>query len=255
VGCTHPTLEWDDALVRELHSKAIRAAMPSLEESFPTLVRIPADHEGSAGPVRARAQPQAFASILGVVISRADEATRLARVVQGLEAAGLLEPEALAAAEPMEIVDALRGAGVKLPAKTATMFKRLARWFADRGGSENLGGRSTDMLRDELASIKGVGRATADAILLNALGRPTYPVDRGTYRILLRHGWIDVTADYDEVSQLMTRRAGERPDELARLSRGLARLAHQYCKVGAPRCTSCPLRSVLPEDGPLEPEG
>src|SRR5262249_44308684 len=96
--------------------------------------------------------------------------------------------------------------------------------------------------------------ATADAILLFALGRAAYPVDRGTYRILVRHGWIDTSADYEEVSQLLVRLAGERPDELVRLSRGLVQVARQYCRVGSPRCTRCPLKAVLPEQGPLEPD-
>ena len=34
------------------------------------------------------------------------------------------------------------------------------------------------LLRDELAGIRGVGVVGADAILLAALGRPAYPVDR-----------------------------------------------------------------------------
>ena len=49
-------------------------------------------------------------------------------------------------------------------------------------------------------------------------GRPTYPVDRGTYRILVRHGWIDQTAEYEEASELLSRQAAGNSQEIARLS-------------------------------------
>ena len=45
---------------------------------------------------------------------------------------------------------------------------------------------------EELAGIKGIGPAAADAMVLFALKRPAYPVDRATFRVLVRHGWLDV---------------------------------------------------------------
>jgi endonuclease-3 related protein len=229
--------------------------MPSLEDSFPTLLGLPAAHDGSGGQVFSR--EDAFESSLAVVVSRTIESVRSGEILEAFHRAGLGGPEALAAVEPIEVLDAAREAGVKLPAKTAAVLIRLARWFSSRfpeRGEVDLEAVPTSALRDDLASLTGVGLATADAILLFGLGRAAYPVDRGTYRILVRHGWIDATADYDEVSQLLVRLARERPDDLVRLSRGLVQVARQYCRVGSPRCTRCPLRGVLPDNGPLEPD-
>jgi endonuclease-3 related protein len=229
--------------------------MPSLEESFPTLLQLHSSRDEPGAQVLSR--EDAFQSLLAAVLSRASEEARSATLVESFRNAGLSGPEALAAAEPIEVLDALRETGVKLPAKTANVLTRLARWFSSRfpeRGEVDLEAVSTSQLRDDLVSLTGVGLATADAILLFALGRPAYPVDRGTYRILVRHGWIDTSADYDEVSQLLVRLARERPDNLARLSRGLVQVARQHCRVGSPRCMHCPLRSVLPEQGPLEPD-
>ena len=115
-------------------------------------------------------------------------------------------------------------------------------------------GNPTSRLRDGLLAINGIGQATADAILL-ALGRPTYPVDQVTYRILIRHGWIDSSADYEEVHQLLNRRAGENVEEIEHLSNWLRQVGRQYCRLRSPKCDPCPLRCVLPESGPIEPEG
>ena len=55
--------------------------------------------------------------------------------------------------------------------------------------------RSIDRLAARRAGgVPGIGLAAADAILLFALKRPSYPVDRATYRVLVRHGWLDPSA-------------------------------------------------------------
>ena len=105
-----------------------------------------------------------------------------------------------------EIQDALRGKVRSISVRTLAPAKQLAHWLVEHhdGHVEAFtdSGRSTDDLRDELAGIRGVGMVGADAILLAALGRPAYPVDRGTYRILVRHGWLDPSATYDDAREL-----------------------------------------------------
>jgi endonuclease III len=104
-----------------------------------------------------------------------------------------------------------------------------------------------------LLAINGVGPGTADAVLL-ALGHPCFPVDPGIYRVLVRHGWCDITAEYDEASECLGRHAGADPNQIERLARGLSRVARKFCGVRAPRCQSCPLRPLLPESGPIDPQ-
>ena len=120
----------------------------------------------------------------------------------------------LAGIEPSEILDSLRDTGLSLPARSATLLVRLARWYSKAFGNEDLAhdpaARKLTGRREELAAINGVGLATADAILL-ALGQPVYPLDRGTYRILVRHGWIDSATEYDQASELLSRQAGGEP--------------------------------------------
>ncbi|HGJ67435.1 TPA: endonuclease [bacterium] len=55
-------------------------------------------------------------------------------------------------------------------------------------------------LRQELLSIKGIGRETSDSILLYAFGRPIFVVDAYTRRLFSRlgYGWME-KADYDEI--------------------------------------------------------
>ena len=145
-----------------------------------------------------------------------------------------------------------------MPTRSLGPLRRVARWVVDHhaGSAEALRDEdlATDQLREELLGLNGVGPATADALLLFALRRPVYPVDRATYRILIRHDWLDPTADYDEARAVVERQGPDDPSGLARLSDWLERVGREFCRAGVARCERCPLRPFLPEGGPSEPE-
>ena len=178
-------------------------------------------------------------------------------VLDALREQGLLDPVHLDLAAAPELLDALRDKVRSISVRTLAPPKQLAHWLVEqhdgRAEDSSDSGRSTDDLRDELAGIRGVGAVAADAILLAALKRPAYPVDRGTYRVLVRHGWLDPSATYDEARELMVHQAGGDADALLRLSDGMEALSSRYCRASAPRCDACPLRGLLPEGGPLDP--
>ena len=121
----------------------------------------------------------------------------------------------------------------------------------------------SDWLRGELAAIRGIGLATADAIVLFALKRPSYPVDRATFRVLVRHGWLDPNSSYDEARDLLVGQAvdlgevagGEAANGLIDIAHGMVPIGRRYCRAAGPRCEECPLEPVLPEGGPREVDG
>ena len=101
-----------------------------------------------------------------------------------------------------------------------------------------------------LQSRDRAGRA-ADAILLFALERPSYPVDRATYRVLVRHGWLDAAAGYDEArdswSNGPTGLADEDDLETADVlcetcPTGWNSSDGQFCRAAA-HCEGCPLET------------
>lgn len=239
--------------------------MPTLEDAFPTVYQALVEH---FGPVAADSGGEApFEAMVGVLLDRELGGTRVGAALDGLEKAGLLTPERLAAAEVLEIRDALLEEGVPASVQTIAPLKNLAGWIVDRHGGrvESLFNpdRSTDWLRGELAAIKGIGLTAADAVVLFALRRPSLPVDRATFRVLVRHGWLDPGATYDEAHDVLVDRAteaGDVPDGdaaslLIALARGMKQLGRRYCRAAAPQCDDCPLESLLPEGGPRQVDG
>jgi endonuclease-3 related protein len=229
----------------------------SFDDALP-LIRAAAADPGGA-PAHRPDGLGAFGAMVAALLARQSGPTTWKPVVVAMGEQGLLDPSRLDEAGMPEIQDALRGKVRSISVRTLAPAKQLARWLVEHhdGGAEALfgSGQSTDELREELARVRGVGLVGADAILLSALRRPTYPVDRGTYRILVRHGWLDAAAGYEEARDLVVHRAGGDPDLLMSVSAGMEELAGRFCRASAPRCDACPLKGLLPEGGPMGADG
>jgi len=228
--------------------------MPTLSEAYPTIAQALAVPTGRRAALPAGSSR--FEALVALLASRTPGSSRGARLTTALAEAGLLDPETLAAAGSDELADTLRDARVETPATTLRLIRRVAAWYQSRRDEledeDNPVEGFSETWRDELAGINGIGRATADAIALRIFGAATYPVDRATYRIFVRHGWIDPTADYDEVSSTIISVCRDDAEALEAFSRGMANIGRRFCKPAAPLCERCPLRTVLPPGGPVE---
>src|SRR5437764_13034179 len=108
--------------------------MSGLDESFAAIVAALAGHYGPPTPVGAAAGLEAFPALVAVLLARAADPHKAARGLDALADAGLLDPQALAAADVAEIADALKsGAGGNtMPARALAPIQRLARWIVER---------------------------------------------------------------------------------------------------------------------------
>ena len=136
--------------------------------------------------------------------------------------------------------------------KTLKLLHLFARWIVHQGGLDALAVAPTEQLRDDLLMIPGMSPAATDAILLYALNRPVFPVDRPTYRIMARHGWIEPTTDYEEARAVIEEPADGDVLVLASLAYWFDRAGELYCRSTGARCEGCPLQPFLPESGPIE---
>jgi endonuclease III related protein len=226
--------------------------MPTLDVAFPLVSRALVDQYGRAPSDFEGLGP--FETMVAVLLARSMRPETWKAGIVGLREAGLLTPDRLADAAPIDIADALRSTKPAPSIKTIAPLKHLARWFAEAG---DMGESSVSQLREDLAALNGISMAGADALLLFALERPSYPVDRASFRILVRHGWLDRTAAYEEARDALTGAAasavdGRDLDEtrvLIDLATGLAQVGRTYCRAAAPKCEGCPLESFLPEGG------
>ena len=92
-------------------------------------------------------------------------------------------------------------------------------------------------------AIKGVGRETADSILLYAFERPNFVVDAYTARVVFRHGLIGSDADYEQLRELFESSLPADTQLYNEYHALLVRVGKEFCRPRA-RCTKCPLRKL-----------
>jgi endonuclease-3 related protein len=226
--------------------------MPSFSTDFDEIVLALEASYGDPGPEGTPPPSGSFRDVLLVFLGE-QKGAKGGQAIDRLDRAGWsLDPPALAEVDPGELADALREGRARAPDGLVSALKRLAAWVVGRGGMDGISKIPTESLRDDLRAIRGIGAASADRILRDALDRPTFPVSRADYRIMIRHGWIDPSSDYDEARSVIEDASPSDPAELRRLGAWFGRLARP-CKVAAPQCDRCPLQPFLPEGGPLDP--
>jgi endonuclease-3 related protein len=193
-----------------------------------------------------------FEMTVGAVLTQNTSWQNVERAIRNLREVGVMEPHALDALDDLALQELIRPAGYfRVKAKRLRSF---VRFLVERyGGSlEAMFRTPLATLREELLAIHGVGKETADSILLYAGSLPVFVVDAYTHRIFARHGWIGFDADYDQIQDYFQ---SSLPDDASMYNEFhalLVRLGKDYCRKTGPRCEECPLRELLPRGGPLE---
>lgn len=97
--------------------------------------------------------------------------------------------------------------------------------------------------REFLLSLPGVGRKTADVILVN-LGLPAFPVDTHITRIAKRWG---IGKTYDAISKWFMEKTP--PEKYLEMHLKLIQFGREICKARNPKCEICPIGPRCPSYG------
>jgi endonuclease III len=141
----------------------------------------------------------------------------------------------LAAADPEEVEGLIRSTGF-FRAKTRSLLG-----MADRLTSE-YGGEVPGAMED-LVTLPGVGRKTANVVRSVALGLPGFPVDTHVQRLTKRLG---ITTETDPVKIEHEVDAMIPAAERGAFSLRLILHGRRVCSARSPRCGECPLEDFCP---------
>ena len=160
----------------------------------------------------------------------------------GLES--LTNPGVVLEASDEELTQVLRPTGF-FGSKIRTL-KNLAGYVVGKGGVEMFvkSTESTGQIREELLALWGIGRETADAILLYALGRPTFIGDAYALRLASRWGLIRPNAGYDEVRALFMENLPHDPALFNEYHALIVQHGKSICRP-RPLCDVCPLSNPV----------
>jgi endonuclease-3 related protein len=154
---------------------------------------------------------------------------------------GALSPEFVLRADLEELTNIIRPAGFFN--QKAAYLKDVTVWFAGYGFDVAVVRREPmNKVRSELLATRGVGKETADSILLYAFGFPTFVVDAYTVRLCDRYP-IDACKGYDAIKAHFE---GNIPDSEKIYNNFHALIvinAKDHCRK-KPVCSGCPLGSA-----------
>jgi endonuclease-3 len=213
---------WNEARVKELVERLV---------SFRTACR-----PTTLGEVE-RAKRSPFHLLVSCVISlrTKDEVTHLA---SGRLLAEASTPETLAAMTEKRIAELIYPAGFYNT--KAGQLKEIARRLVEAHGGE------VPAREEDLLSLPGVGRKTANLVLGLGFGEPAICVDTHVQRISNRLGMVQTE------SPAATEKALEEvlPRELwIPINDLLVTFGQNRCHPTSPRCTGCPLDDLCPREG------
>jgi endonuclease-3 related protein len=128
----------------------------------------------------------------------------------------------------------------------AKHLRGMSRYILDHHDGDVMAMLKQDMdaARRELLSLGGIGKETADSILLFAAGRPKFVAASYVSRVLSRTGTFSSTA-YDDVQCFVE---SELPRSQSAYKEFYALCVH-HCKSvcrSVPRCGECPLSDSCP---------
>ncbi|MEO0101929.1 MAG: endonuclease III domain-containing protein [candidate division WOR-3 bacterium] len=183
--------------------------------------------------------------VVGAVLTQNTAWQNVEKAIKNLKKKNLLEIKKLYKIRENFLSKLIKPAGY-YNLKTKRL-KELVKFLCQRynGNLEKMAKEKGEVLREELLRVKGIGKETADSILLYALNKPFFVVDAYTKRILLRHNLINEKMTYDEIQKLFQENLPKRVKIYNEFHALLVKLGKTYCQK-RPKCFLCPLANLLP---------
>jgi endonuclease-3 len=198
------------------------------------VARLAREYPGSEVDLCALRHEGAFQLLVATILSAQCTDERVNVVTPGVFAA-YQTPEALADAPLDDLEERIRSTG---------FFRSKARNLVGMASvvTERFGGEVPSSMED-LTSLPGVGRKTANVVRSVALGLPGLPVDTHVGRLTRRLG---LTVQNDPVKVESEIDALVPPIEWGTLSLRLILHGRKVCRARTPRCDECVLADICP---------
>jgi endonuclease III related protein len=223
-----------------------------------------------------------FEVIVGAYLTQNTSWTNAERALENLRTARVLSVDGIRTLRLSRLQRLIRSSGYfrQKAARIKTFVAFLDREY--RGSLKKMFSQPTSRIREQLLDLNGVGRETADSILLYAGNHPVFVVDAYTKRVLDRHKILPASADYEEIRLLFERalqsvanERGNAPNSTPPHPSGFPGTAHlpspmssakrtalvqvynemhgllvgvgkHFCGKSQPKCDGCPLQPFLP---------
>jgi len=113
---------------------------------------------------------------------------------------------------------------------------------------ENMINTPINRIREDLLNLKGIGRETADSILLYALNKPIFVVDSYTKRIFYRYGYFHEKSPYRHIQCFFMKNIKKDILIYNDFHAQIVNLGNSVCRTN-PKCLECPINRINKQIG------
>ena len=179
--------------------------------------------------------------IVGTILTQNTSWTNVEKAIQSLKESGPVSLKRICSMSTEDLEVAVRSSGFYR--QKAARLKDLACAILRKYGSvEAMAMERSDETANFLKNIKGVGQETLDSILLYALSKPVFVVDKYTTRIFQRTGIME-RPDLKSIKSSVHQFRDGSTEGLKNFHGMIVYLGKDYCRT-KPLCRDCPVDKV-----------
>ena len=207
---------------------------PSLIKIFQTLEKAYPSPRGwphGEWPLSGKFKPRGLEVVVGAVLTQNVNWKNVEKVLTRMIEEQLVEADRIKSCPQAFLENTIRSAGFYR--QKAKRLKGITQFILAYPGEFY-----SEVGREELLSIPGIGPETADSILLYACDRPHFVVDAYTRRLFTRYGFLNPKASYQEVQQLFESHLPADVPLYKRFHALIVEHAKQVCRK-TPICKDC----------------
>ena len=199
----------------------------TLEKAYPS----PKSWPHGEWPLSGKFKPRRLEVVVGAILTQNVNWKNVEKALRRMIEAHLVEADRIEGCPQVFLEDTIRSAGFYR--QKAKRLKETIQYIMAYSGDFY-----SEVRREELLSIPGIGPETADSILLYACDRPHFVVDAYTRRIFSRYGFLSHKASYQEVQQFFESHLPVDVPLYKRFHALIVEHAKQVCRK-SPVCKDC----------------
>jgi endonuclease-3 related protein len=183
-----------------------------------------------------------FEIIIGAILTQQASWKNVEKAIFNMKKEHILDIDAVYGVKTEVLENIIKPSGFyKQKAKRIKAFVEHVK--NQHGTLENMLVQNSNKLRKELLSLNGIGKETADSIMLYAAGKPIFVIDAYTKRIMKRIYKIEKEMDYDSLQDSITSKIPKNIKLYKDFHAQFVELGKNYCK-STPKCTECPIKTL-----------
>ncbi len=173
-----------------------------------------------------------FEIIVGAILTQNTSWKNVERAIKNLDKFNFLRKDAIKQIGEEELGQLIKSSGY---------FKQKAKKL--KATIEFLDSKK-EITRENLLQVWGIGKETADSILLYAYDKPTFVIDSYTKRIFSRMGIANEEIEYDELQNIFINNLDNNSELFKEYHALIVKLGKDICLKRKPKCDECCLKEI-----------